>query len=150
MPKVYSRDFGAIDYQSGDPFVFPGGLPGFPNETAFLPVEVPEQIPLLYLQSLATPDLCFVSLPARCIVSDYDLSPNSDDYARIGLSPDVRPGPQMLCLALVCFTEDGSAAANLRAPIIINLQNRTGIQTIQSDDRYPIRFPLRPEKEAPC
>jgi flagellar assembly factor FliW len=147
MPKAFSRHFGAIEYLSGDEFAFPNGLPGFPCETTFLPVEIPEQLPLLYLQSLRTPDLCFVALPARCIVADYELSPNAEDLAFIGLGPDAKPDSEMLCLALVCFGEDGTVSANLRAPIIISVKNRTGVQMIQTEDRYPIRFPLEPERE---
>jgi flagellar assembly factor FliW len=147
MPRVFSRSFGAIDYVAGEPFSFPNGLPGFPLETAFLPIEVPEQLPLVYLQSLQTPTLCFVALPVHCIVPNYELSPNREDMARIGLGPDVRPGSDMLCLALLCFGEDGMPAANLRAPVIVNIKNRRAIQTIQSEDRYPIRFPLQTGQE---
>jgi flagellar assembly factor FliW len=147
MPKALSQNFGAVEYASGEEFVFPNGLPGFPSETTFLPVEIPEQFPLLYLQSLRSPDLCFVALPARCIVADYRLSPNPEDLASIGLGPDVQPGPDLLCLSLVCFGEDGSVAANLRAPIVINVKHRKGVQMIQAEDRYPIRFALEPELE---
>src|ERR1700754_2242338 len=107
MPTVVSRHFATLNYNSGEQFTFPYGLPGFPAQTAFLPVEVPDQLPVLYLQSLDTPDLCFVSLPVRCIVSDYQLCPNGDDLARIGLDPDIQPGPEALCLAIVAFSEDG-------------------------------------------
>ncbi|HEY3839782.1 MAG TPA: flagellar assembly protein FliW, partial [Bryobacteraceae bacterium] len=136
MPKVMTRNFGAIDYGAGDPFTFPEGLPGFPLETAFLPIEIPEQLPLVYLQSLRTPNLCFVGLPVNCIVQSYRLLPNGEEFERIGLAPDARPGSTMLCLALVCFGEDGTAAANLRAPIVINVEKRLGIQMIQSEDAY--------------
>ena len=142
MPKVLSRNFGAVEFAPGEQFVFPNGLPGFPGETAFLPVEVPEQLPLVYLQSLQTPDLCFVALPVHCQVPDYRLSANAEDLTLIDLGREAVPGPQMLCLALLCFRDDGTAAANLRAPILVNLQNRRGIQAIQNEDRYPIRFPL--------
>jgi flagellar assembly factor FliW len=148
MPKAFSRSFGVIEYQPGEQFAFPRGLPGFPHETAFLPVEVPEQLPLLYLQSLRTPGLCFVALPVKCVVADYRLSPNAEDLAGIGLGEDIEPGPETLCLALVCFGEEGTATANLRAPIIINVKSRTGVQAIQSEDRYPFRYPLHTEKEA--
>ena len=69
MPKVLSRNFGEIEYVAGEQFVFPNGLPGFPSERVFVPVEVPEQLPLLYLQSAQTPDLCFVNLPVSCIIA---------------------------------------------------------------------------------
>jgi flagellar assembly factor FliW len=148
MPKVVSRNLGALEYQPGEQFVFPRGLPGFPRETAFLPIELPNQFPLVYLQSLRTPDLCFVALPVKCVLTDYQLSPIAEDLASIGLEQDSQPGPEMLCLALVCFGEEGTASANLRAPIIINVKSRTGVQSIQSEDRYPFRYPLQPEKEA--
>ena len=63
MPTVLSRNFGTIEYAVADQFTFPDGLPGFPAEIAFLPIEIPEQLPLLYIQSLRTPDLCFIALP---------------------------------------------------------------------------------------
>jgi len=147
MPRVNSQNFGAIEFIQGEQFVFANGLPGFPQETEFLPVEVPEQLPLLYLQSLRTPELCFAALPVKCILSDYELSTKAEDLACIGLNACVRPGPEMLCLALLCFGPDGTAAANLRAPIIINVRTRRGAQMIQNEDRYSIRFPLRTATE---
>jgi flagellar assembly factor FliW len=143
MPKVISRNFGAVEFAPGEPFVFPNGLPGFPRETDFLPVEVPDQLPLVYLQSLRTSELCFVAAPVNCVVRDYDLCANPEDLMLIDLGPDTARGPQTLCLALVCFGEDGTASANLRAPIIVNLENRRGVQTIRTDERYPFRFLLQ-------
>ena len=142
MPKVPSRSFGAVEFAPEEQFVFPNGLPGFPCETAFLPVEVPDQLPLVYLQSLTTPDLCFVALPVNCLVQDYRLSANAEDLAVVDLGPGAVRDSGMLCLAFLCFGEDGTATANLRAPIIVNLQNRRGVQAIQNEDRYPIRFPV--------
>ena len=147
MPKVISPHFGAIQFTPGDQFVFPGGLPGFPFETAFVPIEIPEQFPLLYLQSLRTPDLCFVTLPVNSIVANYKFAPDDGDLASIGLGPYAEPGSDMLCLALLCFGEDGTATANLRAPIVVNVKDRVASQMIQSDDHYPFRFELKPARE---
>jgi flagellar assembly factor FliW len=146
MPKVLSRNFGAVEFAAGEQFFFPNGLPGFPRETAFLPVEIPDQLPLVYLQSVRTPELCFAALPVNCLVADYQFSATVEDLTLIELGRDAVPGLQMLCLALLCFGEDGTASANLRAPIVVNLQNRRGVQAIQNEDRYPIRFPLNPHK----
>lgn len=147
MSQALTSNFGVLEFDNETPFRFPCGLPGFPEEKTFLPIEIPEQFPLLYLQSLRTPELCFVTLPVKCVVSDYELAASRDDMASIGLGPDARPGPAMLCLVVICFSEDGTAAANLRAPILINVENRVGVQAIQSDDQYPIRYPLKAEKE---
>ena len=142
MTQTLSRDFGAVEFASEEQFVFPKGLPGFPCETAFLPMEIPDQLPLVYLQSLRTPDLCFVALPVNCLVADFQLSASAEDLTLIDFGQDAAPGPGMLCLALVCFGDDGTATANLRAPIVVNLRNRRAVQALQNDDRYPIRFRL--------
>jgi len=146
MSTVTSSTFGRVEYQTPELFHFPGGLPGFPDENEFLPVEIPDQLPLLYLQSLRTPDLCFVTLPVQCLITGYELKATPDDLARIGMKPDTRPGTDMLCLALVCFGEDGGAVANLRAPILVNVEDRLAVQAIQTEERYPIRYSLDPER----
>jgi flagellar assembly factor FliW len=150
MPEAFSRNFGAVQYNSGEQFKFPHGLPGFPQETEFLPIELPDQFPLLYLQSLRTPSLCFVSLPVNCIVRDYQLSASDEDLACIGLTAESLAGPDILRLALICFSEGGKPTANLRAPILINVKNRKAAQVIQNDDRYPLRYALEPQKEPAC
>jgi flagellar assembly factor FliW len=147
MPKVHSRYFGPLEYSAAELFTFPEGLPGFAEETAFLPVEVPGQFPLVYLQSLLNPDLCFAAIPAPCLDSGYRINASPDELALTGLSPDSVPGPDALVLALICFADDGNAVANLRAPIVISIQSRRGVQIIQTDDRYPACFSLVPETE---
>jgi flagellar assembly factor FliW len=142
MPTILSRCFSPIEYATGDCFVFPQALPGFPAETTFLPIEIPEQLPLLYLQSVLTPELCFIALPARCVIADYELAENAEDLLTVGLAPGAQPGPEVLCLALVCFEKNGNAVANLRAPIVVNLRNRLGVQVIQGDGRYPFRHSM--------
>ena len=47
--------------------LFPEGLPGFERERRFLPLEMPDQHPLVFLQSAATPALCFVTLPVLAV-----------------------------------------------------------------------------------
>jgi flagellar assembly factor FliW len=89
-----------------------------------------------------------VAVPVNCLVADFLLSANAEDLTLIGLGPDAVRGPQMLCLSLLCFGDDGTAAANLRAPLVVNLQNRRGVQAIQIEDRYPIRFLLKTQREA--
>lgn len=146
MPTALSQYFGLIDYTEGQLFKFPDGLPAFPQETRFLPIEVPDHLPLVYLQSMATPELCFIALPAKCIVKDYQVEPQPGDLARIGLTEDTVSEPAALCLALLCFEQAG-AVANLRAPIVVNLKDRSAVQLIQSEDHYPVRFPLQQDGE---
>lgn len=143
MPRVLSRRFGTVEYAPGEEFVFPSGLPGFAGERCFLPVEVPEQLPLVYLQSVHTPELCFVAAPVSSVVDDYDPFANPEDLHLIGLAPEGVREKETLWLALLCVGGDGAATANLRAPVIVNLRNRKAVQSIREDDRYPFRFELK-------
>jgi len=147
MSRVASRYFGSLEYTSGETFTFPEGLPGFPSETSFLPIEIPEQFPIVYLQSLKTPELCFVSVPVNCLVAGYQLAVSAEDLALVGFGPDAAPGPGMLCLALLCFEGDGTAVANLRAPLVVNVANRRAAQMIQTEAEYPVRFALNAPQE---
>jgi flagellar assembly factor FliW len=149
MARLFSRKFGSVEYAPGEEIAFPNGLPGFAGETLFLPVEVPDQLPLVYLQSTRTPELCFVAAPVNCVVTEYQLCPNPGDLNLIDLAPEAAQGPDTLCLTLLCVGQDG-ATANLRAPIVVNLRNRRGMQLIQPDDRYPFRYRLSSEGDAAC
>jgi flagellar assembly factor FliW len=150
MLKVLSSNFGPIEHEPGELFTFPDGLPGFPDETVFVPVQIPQQFPLVYLQSTRTPSLCFLAPPVQCVVAGYELSVNADDLAKIGLNHESQLGRDMLCLALVAFGSQGQIEANLRAPLLINVADRRAVQAIQNDDRYPIRYAIEGKEAAPC
>ena len=62
-----TKYFGPVAYEESNVLRFPAGLPGFEEERRFLSLEQPAHAPLVFLQSLTTPDLCFVALPASSI-----------------------------------------------------------------------------------
>ncbi len=42
-------------------------MPGFEEQRRMIPVEIPSQRPLVYLQSLESDEICFVALPVYVI-----------------------------------------------------------------------------------
>jgi len=62
MPEFNSKAFGKLTYSDDGRMHFPVGLFGFEKEQWFLLIEQPGTRPLLFLQSLSTPELCFVTL----------------------------------------------------------------------------------------
>lgn len=154
MPRIRSIYFGELDYADGTVFHFPYGLPGFEQERAFLFVRQPHTEPLLFLQSLQSPRLCFILLPILVADANYKVILDAEDLAALRLAPGSRPqiGVEILCAAIVNAGngQDGPTA-NLMAPVIVNLKEQIGIQAIPADSPYSHRHPITTEKEvAPC
>ena len=147
MPIADTRRFGPLDYEDSSVLIFPFGLPGFDQETRFGLVEQPELAPLVFLQSLQSPELCFLAVPAHAIDADYGLKITEEDLERLDLdtSRQPEPGREVLCLALLCAPENGLLTANLLAPIVVNLASRVAIQAVRSDSRYSHQHPIQAE-----
>jgi flagellar assembly factor FliW len=153
MPAIQTKYFGNIEYSDDARLHFAGGLPGFEGERWFVLVERPADRPLGFLQSLSTPELCFVTLPARSIAPDYDLRLSADDLATLGYPPAARPaiGADVLALAILSFQPDLPPTANLLAPLVVRLDTREAVQAIQTESGYSHRHALSAQpEEAAC
>src|SRR5580698_7797081 len=74
MATIQTRQFGLLDYDSNAVLDFPAGMPGFENRTRFVLVEKPAHAPIMFLQSLDLPDLCFLAAPIHLIDPGYELA----------------------------------------------------------------------------
>jgi flagellar assembly factor FliW len=130
---IRSKWLGEVALDPDCELYFPSGLPGFEDERRFVPVEIPAQRPLVYLQSVINADICFVSLPVFVIKRDFDLHISEDERCELQLPEMMQPriGEDVLCLALLLPSGE-TVEANLNAAIVINLHNRRGIQCIPS------------------
>lgn len=150
MPTFSSSRFGAIEYQEDAIFRFPFGLPGFEQERQFIAIEHAASRPIVFLQSLTQPDLCFITLPVLVVKPDYRLAVSPADLKSLALSCDRQPeiGTEVLCLAIISVAEGRLPTANLLAPVVVNLKTRVGLQAIQEESAYSHQHPLldsRPE-----
>jgi flagellar assembly factor FliW len=152
MPQVRTAYFGELDYNEGTVFHFPYGLPGFEQEREFLFLTRPHTEPLLFLQSLGNPRLCFILLPILVVDPNYSVTLDADEMAALRLAPGRQPriGEDILCAAIV-RTGGDDPAANLLAPVVVNLKEQIGMQVIQADSTYSHRHPIPFGKETvPC
>jgi flagellar assembly factor FliW len=150
MPSAPTTYFGELDYDSDSVFEFPSGIPGFEQHTQFLLVEQAQSHPVVFVQSLLSPDLCFIALPVLVVDPQYRLELSEEDLASVKF-PDSTPprlGEDVACLALVTVTENSEPTANLRSPLVLNLKQRLGIQIIHQDVGYSFRQPIRTHEES--
>jgi flagellar assembly factor FliW len=138
MAQVETEYFGIISYREDSVFDFPAGLPSFVNEKRFVPIESPQHSPLLFLQSMARPSLCFLALPIQVVDRDYRLAVSREDLVTLDLAPDCQPelASQVAVLVLLSIHDGLLATANLMAPIVVNLKTRRALQAIRQDSLY--------------
>ena len=146
-----TRYFGPVDYDEQSVMLFPEGIPAFEQEQRFLALRQPINEPLVFLQSLANPNLCFATLPALSACPGYQLSMTPEDLEALGLEAGRQPviGRDVLCLAILSLEENAPPTVNLLAPIVVNLHTLCGRQAIQTDSPYSHREVL-PLREAAC
>jgi len=153
MARCHTKYFGEMTYDEAAVWRFPAGLPGFEAERRFLPIEQPSTRPLVYIQSLGSPEVCFVGLPVQLVDNAYRLELSDEDRELIGLAPGVEDVPSdggLLCLALISVRE-GATTANLMAPVVANPHTGRAVQSISLSGCYSHQHPLGDGKgDASC
>ena len=151
MPECQTKYFEIMEFTEDSVIRVPNGLPGFEQEREFVLIDQPLNRPLVFVQSLATPDLCFIALPVLSVEPCYRLAISADDLDALGFDPSAQPsiGRDVACLIIVALGTDRLMTANLLAPVVINLNTRVAVQAIQTGTSYSHRHPLLVEESEP-
>ena len=144
MSSIPTKFFGDVDFAPDSVFTFPSGLPGFEDEREFLFLNVPESDPVMFLQSVTMRNLCFVMLPILAVAPDFRLKLTPEESEALRLTAEREPalGSDVLCAALISAKSGEPLCANMMAPIVVNVNNRLGIQVIHPDSGYSHRHPI--------
>lgn len=151
MPVAQTTHFGTISYNPDAAICFPKGLPAFEERRRFAVLQFEDSAPLTFIQSLETPDLCFVAMPVLAIDPRYRLDVSREDLEEIGLGSDRQPriGDEVLCLTIVSLGERGPTA-NLLAPVVVNIQNRKAVQAVAGESGYSHQHALFAQEVVAC
>jgi flagellar assembly factor FliW len=141
---VVETRFGTYEFTREQTVMFPRGLVGFPDQRLFglgnLPAPVPDEFKLL--QSLEEVPISFIVLPVandKLPIESADIKTACD---AVGFDPDEI---HVMFLCTICPQSDGQGIdiwANIRAPILTDLEARQARQYVLRSDRYPLRQPL--------
>jgi len=131
---IHSPWIGDVEWDAHCELFFPHGLPGFEDHKHMIPVEIPAQRPLVYLQSADRAEVCFVCLPVLAIDRQFRLAMSEEERAALLLPENCAAeiGVDVLCLGLLMPSGE-TVVANLRAPIVINLHNARGVQCVPGE-----------------
>ena len=136
---LFSAYFGALNLEKAAILYFPQGLPGFENEHRFAAIQIPQQHPLIYLQSVATFDLCLVTLPVQSVYPEFQLQLQPEDGDIIDVANNAN---ELVTLAILTADPGGNTTANLAAPLVVNFRNNLAVQALQLDEALSYCHPL--------
>ena len=139
--RVESR-FGTIEFQRDKVITFTHGMLGFPAHLEFAIAELPGEIygHFKLLQSVSDGEVAFPVLPLETLpglIKDEDIK-EALQILSIPLEHAV-----VLLIATARKDQDRvQLSVNLRAPIFLNAETRSGRQLVLSNNEYPIRHML--------
>jgi flagellar assembly factor FliW len=129
----HSPKLGSVPYSAVDVIRFPHGLPGFEHLREFLLVTRDECAPFVFLASLEDLQVTLPLLPWALAGGQHILA--AEDFR----TPDDETDAMVVPYAVVSIGPQGrEVAANLRAPVVVNLDARLGRQVILADESLPL------------
>ena len=138
--KANTRIFGEIEIADEKIITMERGMIGFPNLNHFALIFDEEkgqkQTSIMWLQSMDDTDIAFPVMDPHAVKEDYNPNVNEEIVAPIGELNDANT------LVLVTVTVPKKLehfSVNLKAPIVVNMDNRKAVQLIVEDD-YPVKY----------
>ncbi len=132
----YTTRFGDIETDEGKIITFAEGLLGFASLKRYHIIQDPDQEPFLWLQAVDESDLAFVVVDPFLFFPGYEIQVKPHELHSIQLT-DVS---HATVLTIVTIPKDpNQLTANLRGPLVFNMEARLGKQLVLIDDRYNTR-----------
>lgn len=134
--KVVTDQFGTLEVEERFIFNFPNGLFGFETLREFVMIHQEETAPFRWLISLEEPSIGFPLLSPWHV--DLSYKPSSD------IDLDV----EVIMVVITLEDENGLMTANMKAPVVFNVGEKSGRQVILPSDKYSTNYviPLHDKK----
>lgn len=141
--QLNTKHFGLINIDENGILDFPEGIPGFESTKRFVLLGKDEkESPFQWLQGVDNSDLALVVIDPKLFKPDYLVDVDDDQVEIL----NIKDANSVLVLSIVVVPEDISKmTANLKAPILINTENRKGKQVVVDKGDYQIRHYIMEE-----
>ena len=134
--RIETERFGSLQIDERELFLFPQGIIGLETLRQWALIPDPENSTVAWLQSASRGDRALAVISPRVFVQDYRVHVSRRSLETLQLRSDHRTYVLTTLAGGV-----GRLTTNLRAPIIMNLDRRLGVQVITGDDQ-PMQHPL--------
>ncbi|MBI4082019.1 MAG: flagellar assembly protein FliW [Candidatus Lambdaproteobacteria bacterium] len=137
--KVQTTRFGTIDVQEDQVVTLADGMLGFSECTRFTLITDEIGEPFKWMQSLDMPTLAFVVIDPALILPGYHFSVKKEQIRSLD-TDDVDELQVYVIVTMAGNLLD--ITVNLQGPLVVNKQNRVGLQLVLSDPKFSTRHPL--------
>lgn len=137
---VSTSRFGQVEVKQDDLLTFPEGLLGFADLRQFVLLDDPSDEIFAWLQSCEAPQIAFPVLePELFFTPTHKTTLNKGDLESLKLASQ----DKARYFSIVTIPDDPTQmTANLKAPIVINVQARLARQCVLQDNNLAIREPI--------
>lgn len=122
--KIKTQHFGEIEFSEEKILKFENGLFGFEHLQQLLLLRAGEDL-FYWLISIDEPEIAFPLIGVRIVDDNYPEEPENEGFGIVTLNKD----PLKITV-------------NLKAPVYINQEKKTGFQKILDKDRFIIDYKL--------
>lgn len=137
--EINTSRFGAIAVTNEDFIEFSEGILGFSDLRRFVLLDDPNDEIFAWLQSAEEPNIAFPILEPELFEDGFELKLNPSDLQSLKKTgvEDLRT------FCIITIPEDPSKmTANLKAPVVVNLEERLARQCVLQDNKLEIREPI--------
>ena len=138
--KANTRIFGEIEIADEKIITMERGMIGFPNLNHFALIFDEEkgqkQTSIMCLHSMDDTDIAFPVMDPHAVKEDYNPNVNEEIVAPIG---ELNEENTFVLVTVTVPKKIEDFSVNLKAPIVVNMDNRKAVQLIVEDD-YPVKY----------
>ncbi|MCB0355751.1 MAG: flagellar assembly protein FliW [Bdellovibrionales bacterium] len=137
--RIQTSRFGSVELTDEDILTFPEGLLGFTGLRKFVLLDDPNDEIFAWMQSCENPGIAFPILEPELFAGSYTVELSRLDLEII----EATKQDNMRYFSIVTIPEDPTQmTANLKAPIVINVNKRKARQCVLQDNNLAIREPI--------
>lgn len=137
---ITTKLFGEIEVDNQKKITFSQGIIGFPDLKDFLLIHDSESKGgIRWMQSVQEPAFAMPVIDPLVVKPDYNPSIEDELLKPLG---DIKEENTLVLVTITVPHDLEKMTVNLKAPIIINGENRAASQLIVDDDQYMVKFPI--------
>lgn len=136
---IQTTRFGQVQFQASDLLTFSDGILGFADLKKFVLLDDPNDDIFAWLQSCDEPSIAFPVLEPELFSEKYNITLAKSDLEAIK-KPNLE-GTRLFCI--ITIPDDPvQMTANMKAPVVINIEQRLARQCVLQDNHLAIREPI--------
>ena len=139
MLAIETSRFGSVGISDDDIIQFNEGILGFPDLRRFVLLDDPNEEIFAWLQSADTEEIAFPVLEPELFYPEFNVQLTKKDLESL----DAGDGKGLRYFMIITIPDDPTQmTANLKAPIVVNVNNRMARQCVLQDHTLNIREPI--------